>query len=616
MPHASPGWTSGRVAALAAALIVAASAFGQVRSVTWNLARLNGDPAAIGEVLATLAEDDRPGFAVAPAILLFQEVTSQSLPEVEQLVANSAPVGLEYELATWTSSPSEDGSGGAATLFFRTDLLEEVASDHLDIPTGAGRETDRWHLRLVGYPADLGSIWVYGSHLKASSGSANEALRLAGAVEIRDDIETLPAGSMVLLAGDLNMYSSSEDGYQHLVAAGPGGLEDPLGTGSWGGEGNSIKHTQSPRDASGGGLVGGSLDDRFDFQLLSSPLLDGSGLDLIPGTYRSVGNDGNHYNIAINTGTNTYFPGDAARSNALADALFDASDHLPVVLDLRLPGILVASLDDSIGRVIRGAAVPIDVTLANAAPAETDQGSLPIDVVVTGIEGAIGQVVATAPLFPQTATASLALGTAAEGEIDVLLVAEAGPGVANAIFPLQAQATVIRPAVPSLRGDAPVEEISLELEVPAGDAFEFGVELFNLGYDPLQSVLEIDELFLTVGPATIVNAPAVVAGTPGVVTISVDPDLLPAKGWTGVLDIEVSDEDVPGETFAALSVALALMPGTGTLLGDLDGNGLVNGADISILLGQWSAKGGIADLDGNGLVNGADLALLLGHWTG
>jgi hypothetical protein len=113
-----------------------------------------------------------------------------------------------------------------------------------------------------------------------------------------------------------------------------------------------------------------------------------------------------------------------------------------------------------------------------------------------------------------------------------------------------------------------------------------------------------------------VNAPAVVAGTPGVVTISVDPDLLPAKGWTGVLDIEVSDEDVPGETFTALSVALALMPGSGTLLGDLDGNGLVNGADISILLGQWSAKGGIADLDGNGLVNGADLALLLGHWTG
>ena len=42
------------------------------------------------------------------------------------------------------------------------------------------------------------------------------------------------------------------------------------------------------------------MDDRFDFQLISSELLDGIGLDLIPNTYRTLGNDGNHFDMAIN----------------------------------------------------------------------------------------------------------------------------------------------------------------------------------------------------------------------------------------------------------------------------------------------------------------------------
>ena len=46
---------------------------------------------------------------------------------------------------------------------------------------------------------------------------------------------------------------------------------------------------------------------------------------------------------------------------------------------------------------------------------------------------------------------------------------------------------------------------------------------------------------------------------------------------------------------------------------DLNGDGVVNGADLAILLGQWGGSGS-ADLNGDGVVNGADLALLLGAW--
>jgi len=49
---------------------------------------------------------------------------------------------------------------------------------------------------------------------------------------------------------------------------------------------------------------------------------------------------------------------------------------------------------------------------------------------------------------------------------------------------------------------------------------------------------------------------------------------------------------------------------------DLDGDGVVNGADLAVLLGAWGQKGGAADLDGSGVVGGADLTILLGAWGG
>jgi len=47
---------------------------------------------------------------------------------------------------------------------------------------------------------------------------------------------------------------------------------------------------------------------------------------------------------------------------------------------------------------------------------------------------------------------------------------------------------------------------------------------------------------------------------------------------------------------------------------DLDGDGAVGASDLTILLGQWGAKGGPADLDGNGSVGAGDLAALLAAW--
>ncbi|HMN96699.1 MAG TPA: GC-type dockerin domain-anchored protein [Phycisphaerales bacterium] len=50
------------------------------------------------------------------------------------------------------------------------------------------------------------------------------------------------------------------------------------------------------------------------------------------------------------------------------------------------------------------------------------------------------------------------------------------------------------------------------------------------------------------------------------------------------------------------------------LLGDLNGDGVVDGADLGLLVGAWGTSDPGADLDGDGTVDGADLGILLGAW--
>ncbi|MEY3143380.1 MAG: hypothetical protein RLY21_1873 [Planctomycetota bacterium] len=71
----------------------------------------------------------------------------------------------------------------------------------------------------------------------------------------------------------------------------------------------------------------------------------------------------------------------------------------------------------------------------------------------------------------------------------------------------------------------------------------------------------------------------------------------------------------PGAAGSANSIAIAAqVPTVTTMPGDLNGDGLVNAADLSALLGNWGGSG-IGDINGDGTVGAADLAALLGAWT-
>jgi len=68
----------------------------------------------------------------------------------------------------------------------------------------------------------------------------------------------------------------------------------------------------------------------------------------------------------------------------------------------------------------------------------------------------------------------------------------------------------------------------------------------------------------------------------------------------------------PGnEAEAAINV---LVPQAPACLADVNDDGVVDGDDISIVLGAWFDKGGDADLNEDGIVDGNDLTIVLGGW--
>lgn len=608
---------SAHAAVLSAVAALSCTAHAQLRVVNWNVAKLAGDPVAVENVFAAIAEDDRPGFAVAPAIIALQEVPGSSRRAIEAIIADAIP-SANYATATYTTSSGENGSGGAQFLAYRTDLLQEIPGSHRDIFTGAGRDTDRWRLRLVGSTDAAGEIWIYSSHLKASNSSSDAALRHDGAIAIRDDADTLPAGSNIIYLGDFNVYSNSEAAYQEFLAPGAGQAVDPLGSGSWGGGSNAVKHTQSPR-LSGGDLVGGGMDDRFDMQLYTPPMSDGEGLSIMVDTYRAFGNDGNHYNGSINTGTNTYYPAEIARSNALADDLFDASDHIPVITDLQVPGLLSCLLDADLGRVVSGGSASINLKLANVRQAATPDAIDEVEYTATANPPFSGGGSGIAPPLPSFAVEPFALDAGIEGEFNAIIdVVSSSPGVGQPVWAISTGGTAIRPAVPSWSAKTVVEDAVVGESASADSGVVFiDVPIHNAGWDVNQSALDLDSVSgLANGFFIWDGLGSQVEGDVGLLRFGFQTDGTEDGLYAVDLVVRTTDEDVPGESTHEVTLRLEVTIGDTDPLGDLNGDGIVNGADLGLLLGSWGVCAGCpADLNGDGIVNGADLGLMLGAWT-
>ncbi len=596
-------------------LAVASQANAQLRVVVYNITGLAGDQVALKAVIASCHTDNVAGYSAPVALFQFSEVHTSDPVPLLAMVNQSAPAGYTYALATYTGT-GEDGVSGAEAVIYRTDLMTEIPSGHVDLATGGSRNSDRWLFQLNGYTSTAARFYVYGSHLKASTGTTNVDSRLAGVQLLRSNCDALGAGVRALYCGDMNFYTNTESGYAAFVAAGNGAAVDPLGTANWTGATNAWKHTQSPRDILANGLIGGGVDDRFDFMLPTTQMMDGNGIAFIPGSYRCVGNDGNHYNLAINGGANSYFPGDSARSNTLAANLFAAADHMPVLADFQVPAWNTAVLGTVPARVMQGAtAVVAQVRVANDAPGDNVIGVDALDYTVTGTGVLSGALSGSAALTPSYTTVNVPVITSTVGlRTGTATVTSSNEAVQNPSIALPVSVQVLRVSNASFSTTADANTVTIPMiATVAGPAVDELIAVANFGFTADQATLDIDSVQIPTGPFSYVSgATTGIGATAGSVRVRFNPTGLTPGVYTANATIQVSDENVPGAAAAQIVASLSATIGGGNPA-DLNGDGVVNGPDLGILLAAWGGSGP-ADLDQDGIVGGGDLARLLTNW--
>lgn len=274
---------------------------------------------------------------VQPDIIIAEEVTGQT--GYNHFLSDVLDV---FESGAWSGATFINQSASIdIALFYRHDVFSFISTDLVNTAQSSGlRDVVEWVMEHNDSGVQFN---VYGVHFKASSGGSNPQTRLTEATILRDYLNDLPTGSHFIVAGDFNIYSnssSSEPAFEMLTGAGSdddGQLFDPVDRiGHWHNNSSySDVHTQSTcnHQTQHGGAANGGMDDRFDWIFTSAAILNETyEMNYVENTYLAVGNDGNHFNQAINNGNNT------SVNDAMADALHDASDHLPVIATFQFPG--------------------------------------------------------------------------------------------------------------------------------------------------------------------------------------------------------------------------------------------------------------------------------------
>ncbi len=175
------------------------------------------------------------------------------------------------------------------------------------------------------------------AHLKAGSNESDENARTAQTQQLLGRLEQIGKADNYVFSGDFNLYGASEGAYQNLLYY-PNSLFrfiDPIDReGEWNNNSNFADiHTQSTHSYTEDGecFAAGGMDDRFDFILVSSYLFHGlKGVRSINESYHALGQDGNRFNRSIISPTNSDVP------TEIATALYNLSDHLPVILDFEV----------------------------------------------------------------------------------------------------------------------------------------------------------------------------------------------------------------------------------------------------------------------------------------
>lgn len=255
---------------------------------------------------------------VKPDILITSEnTTSNSIPLFLNQVMNTG--SYHYQAGTFINGYDTDNG-----IFYRDSLFDFISNQPIQTFL-----RDINHFTLV-FKLTGDTIHIFSCHLKAGQGY--EPQRGSEIAKLRQVTNAFPAGTNFIIGGDFNIYEAAEPAYTGMLQDNPGddgNFIDPIQlSGIWNYSGYAPYHTQSTHVNSTGTFAGGGMDDRFDMILFSNAIAEPTGVYYLPGTYLNLGNDGNHFNRDINFGTNTAVPID------VANALFNSSDHLPIIVTM------------------------------------------------------------------------------------------------------------------------------------------------------------------------------------------------------------------------------------------------------------------------------------------
>lgn len=282
----------------------------QIRMLSYNVLTYKSSDGRDGDFQTVLSSIDP-----LPDLIAICEIDDNTSGEANNFLNNVLDAIGTYNMGTFVSS----GHSDVNTIYYNPSKFTFLSTQLIvGYSATANHPTYEYQLynNLTG-----DKIHIFGVHLSSN----NSTDRDANATVIRTFSDQLPSSSYFIAAGDFNLANGNEAAYATLTDNGTGSgyfLDAVNLTGSWNADSvNFIYQTYSTDD----------MRYRYDLMLNSQSVVDGGGVTYA-GNFTAYGNDGLHHELGIRQYGSTGLPNQAVHQ-AVANALYNASDHLPVFAD-------------------------------------------------------------------------------------------------------------------------------------------------------------------------------------------------------------------------------------------------------------------------------------------
>ena len=560
-------------AVLMLAGLVTAGPAHALKVATWNLLDYDDSPTP-NTITPRQANYRTVMAAMDPDVIIVQELITASA--ADSFLNNVLDV---VEPGQWTRGPFILSTPSTQSCTYYKPAKVNVTNS-IALNEGGPRSVLLCIVKPVGYLTNPGWFRLYSIHLKASSTPADSTTRRVECNNLRNSLNSLTSqGPNFIVGGDTNFYAGYEPGYIGLTQSisGTNGnfgrCFDPLGAQmanlTWNSNPDFASYdTQCPclhcASIPNVSFSGGGMDDRFDILFTSYSLADGQGVDRVD--YYAFGQDGQHFNADIDGP-----PTNSAVGQTVADALWGASDHLPVVTVLQLASRVVASSAVSFGNAIVGGTAQQTLNVSDGGTPPVDALDYSFATVPAGFTAPTGSfTVANGTVNPHT----LGMDTSTPGvRSGTLTMSTDDPDSANK--PVQLSGTVLDHAQPSLDSLTVTTTGTVDWGTRSGGSFgDTTVTVFDQAYGPLQARLSITGATITGGSGrfALVGAsfPTLVAASGVPFTVHFDDNgASPDTTYQATLAFDTADEPLPGATpLAPLTVTLSARRSDATGVGD------------------------------------------------